>query len=75
MAVEEQVAVIFAGVRGHLDKMDPANIVDFEAKFLKHLQSSQQEVLADIRSKGLITPESEAKLKDIVLKFLEGYSK
>merc|ERR1712141_171753 len=26
MAIEEQVAIIFAGVRGHLDKMDPSKI-------------------------------------------------
>uniref|UniRef100_A0A4W5JKU6 ATP synthase alpha subunit C-terminal domain-containing protein n=1 Tax=Hucho hucho TaxID=62062 RepID=A0A4W5JKU6_9TELE len=26
MAIEEQVKVIYAGVRGHLDKMDPTKI-------------------------------------------------
>ncbi len=30
MAIEEQVAVIYAGVRGHLDKMDPSLITKFE---------------------------------------------
>ena len=30
MAIEEQVAVIYAGVRGHLDKLDPSKIVAFE---------------------------------------------
>uniref|UniRef100_A0A3Q3SJK6 ATP synthase subunit alpha n=1 Tax=Mastacembelus armatus TaxID=205130 RepID=A0A3Q3SJK6_9TELE len=30
MAIEEQVAVIYAGVRGHLDKMEPSKITKFE---------------------------------------------
>merc|ERR1712242_689103 len=33
MAIEEQVAVIYCGVRGFLDKMDPTKITDFEKKF------------------------------------------
>merc|ERR1711893_584732 len=33
MAIEEQVAVIFAGVRGHLDKLEPARITRFEKEF------------------------------------------
>jgi len=33
MAIEEQVAVIYCGVRGHLDKMDPSKITHFEQEF------------------------------------------
>jgi len=73
MAVEEQVAVIFAGVRGHLDKVDPSKIVIFEREFLKHLRSSQQEILADIRAKSMIDEAAEVKLKDIVINFLAGF--
>ena len=75
MAVEEQVAVVYAGVRGHLDKVDPSKIVRFEEEFLDHLRSSQQAVLADIREKGMITEETEATLKDIVTNFLAGFDK
>lgn len=30
MAIEDQVAVIYAGVKGHLDKIDPSKITKFE---------------------------------------------
>ena len=73
MAVEEQVAVIFAGVRGHLDKVDPAHITKFEKAFLPHIRSNHQAELGDIRKHGSITPETEAKLKEIVQKFLETF--
>jgi len=73
MAVEEQVAVIFAGVRGHLDKTDPARITTFEKEFLAHLRASQQEVLKTIREAGQIDPNTEAQLKKIVTDFLAGF--
>jgi len=73
MAVEEQVAVVFAGVRGHLDKVDPSRITTFEKEFLAHLRSSQQEVLKTIREAGKIDPATEAQLKKIVLDFLAGF--
>lgn len=38
MAIEEQVAVIYCGVRGYLDKMDPAKITSFEKEFLAHIR-------------------------------------
>lgn len=38
MAIEEQVAVIYCGVRGYLDKMDPAKITAFEKEFLAHIR-------------------------------------
>jgi len=74
MAIEEQVAVIFAGVRGHLDKMDPSKIVAFEAEFLKHLQSSQQDLLKVIATEGQISEGTEAKLKEVVNSFLAGFN-
>jgi len=74
MAIEEQVAVIYAGVRGHLDKMDPGKIVAFEAEFVKHLRSSQQDMLKTIASEGKITDATDAKLKEVVTSFLAGFS-
>lgn len=49
MAIEEQVAVIYAGVRGHLDKMEPSKITKFEKAFLQHILSQHQDLLAAIR--------------------------
>lgn len=38
MAIEEQVAVIYCGVRGYLDKMDPTKITGFEKEFLAYIR-------------------------------------
>uniref|UniRef100_A0A3Q2PWH6 ATP synthase subunit alpha n=1 Tax=Fundulus heteroclitus TaxID=8078 RepID=A0A3Q2PWH6_FUNHE len=73
MAIEEQVAVIYAGVRGHLDKMEPSKITKFEKAFLQHILSQQQDLLAAIRADGKISEASDAKLKQIVLNFLSSF--
>ncbi|XP_067280793.1 ATP synthase subunit alpha, mitochondrial [Pseudorasbora parva] len=73
MAIEEQVAVIYAGVRGHLDKMEPSKITKFEKAFLQHVISQHQDLLAAIRTEGKISEPSDAKLKQIVLNFLSSF--
>ncbi|XP_038258948.1 ATP synthase subunit alpha, mitochondrial [Dermochelys coriacea] len=70
MAIEEQVAVIYAGVRGYLDKLEPSKITKFESAFLAHVLSQQQTLLATIRTDGKISEQTDAKLKDVVTNFL-----
>ncbi|XP_012498094.1 PREDICTED: ATP synthase subunit alpha, mitochondrial [Propithecus coquereli] len=73
MAIEEQVAVIYAGVRGYLDKLEPSKITKFENAFLSHVVSQHQALLGTIRADGKISEESDAKLKEIVTNFLAGF--
>lgn len=73
MAIEEQVTVIYAGVRGHLDKMEPSKITKFENAFLQHILSQHQDLLAAIRADGMISEASDAKLKQLVLTFLSSF--
>ncbi|XP_024070369.1 ATP synthase subunit alpha, mitochondrial [Terrapene carolina triunguis] len=70
MAIEEQVAVIYAGVRGYLDKLEPSKITKFESAFLAHVLSQQQTLLATIRTDGKISEQTDAKLKEVVTNFL-----
>ncbi|NXH13424.1 ATPA synthase, partial [Bucco capensis] len=70
MAIEEQVAVIYAGVRGHFDKLEPSKITKFESAFLAHVLSQHQALLSTIRTEGKISDQTEVKLKEIVISFL-----
>lgn len=49
MPAEEQVCVIYAGVRGFLDKMVTSEIPKFEAKLLEYIKSNHSKVLDEIR--------------------------
>jgi F-type H+-transporting ATPase subunit alpha len=70
MSIEDQVAVIYCGVRGHLDKMDPSKITKFEQEFLQHVKTSHQSLLDTIAKEGQISESTDAQLKDIVSKFM-----
>ncbi|KAG8041319.1 hypothetical protein G9C98_002307 [Cotesia typhae] len=74
MAIEEQVAVIYCGVRGYLDKMDPSKITAFEQEFLAHIRSSHKDLTATIAKENIISEASDAKLKKIVTDFLASFS-
>lgn len=74
MAIEEQVAVIYCGVRGYLDKMDPGKITAFEREFLAHVKTNEKALLGQIASEGKISDETEAKLKNIVTSFMSTFS-
>jgi F-type H+-transporting ATPase subunit alpha len=73
MAIEEQVAVIYAGVKGHLDKVEPSKITKFEQEFLPHVRAQHQDLLNTIREEGKISDATDARLKDIVQKFVAGF--
>merc|ERR1712141_62732 len=73
MKIEHQVCIIYAGVRGLLDKVDPGKITAFEKAFSAHIIAQHQDILESIRTAGLITPETDAKLKDVVVSFLQGF--
>jgi len=74
MDIAEQVATIYAGVRGHLDKLDPARVTDFEEAFVKHVKSSHADLLDTIRAEGQISADSEAKLKELVVAFMQSFA-
>jgi len=73
MDIAEQVATIYAGVRGHLDKMDPSRVTEFEEAFLLHIRSSHTDILDSIRKEGQITADMEAQLRQIVISFMESF--
>ncbi|EGX49750.1 Alpha subunit of the F1 sector of mitochondrial F1F0 ATP synthase [Orbilia oligospora] len=73
MGVEEQIPLIFAGVRGHLDKVPVNKIQAFERDFLAHLKSSEAGLLEELRTKGVLSKELEDKLTAVVSSFVKSF--
>jgi F-type H+-transporting ATPase subunit alpha len=69
LKMEEQVAVIYAGVNGYLDKLALNQVRPFEDGLLGFLRSKHAEVLEAIRSTNDLTGDTEAKLKSAVESF------
>merc|ERR1712114_122373 len=73
MPIEEQVAVIYCGVRGFLDKVDPSKITAFEQAFVEHVKGSHQDLLNKIKAEGTLSADSDKALNKIVVDFMPGW--
>ncbi len=74
MEVEEQVAVIFAGVKGYLDKIPTSKIGEFEKALLQKLNSKGSKVLDSIRKDKSISDDTDKALKDVLDQLVKSYS-
>merc|ERR1711994_689239 len=73
MAIEEQVAAIYCGVRGYLDKVEPSKITEFERKFMEHVKATQRPLLDQIGKDGHLSEASDAALKQVVTDFMASF--
>jgi F-type H+-transporting ATPase subunit alpha len=74
MEVEEQVAVIFAGVKGYLDKIPTSKIGEFEKALLQKLNSKGSKVLDSIRKDKSISDDTDKALKDVLDQLVKNYA-
>ncbi|KAJ2566332.1 Alpha subunit of the F1 sector of mitochondrial F1F0 ATP synthase [Coemansia sp. RSA 1822] len=73
LSVEDQVAIIFAGVNGFLDKVPTARIVEFEQKFIPFVHSNHKDILETIRTKSQIDEATDKKLREITADFVKSF--
>ena len=74
MEVEEQVAVIFAGVKGYLDKIPTQKIGEFEKSLLQKLNTKGSKILDSIRKDKSISDETDQALKDVLDQLVKNFS-
>ncbi len=72
-AVEEQVAVIYAGTRGYLDPFPTARVQAFQDALLGKLRASYPKFLEGIRTEKALTPALEAMLKDALAELSKSF--
>ena len=68
--VQNQVVFIYAATKGYLDKVPVKDIGAFEAGLMKQVDAS---LLEAIRTEGVISDATDAKLKELCTKFTEGF--
>ena len=68
--VQNQVVFIYAATKGYLDKVPVKDIGAFEAGLMKQVDAS---ILEAIRTEGVISDATDAKLKELCFKFTEGF--
>lgn len=73
LPVEQQVAIIYAGVNGFLDKVEVRRVVEFEQSFLPYLTQNHQPLLDTIRNEGKLSDEAEKKLRQVTTDFVKTF--
>ena len=71
LKVEEQVVVVFAGVKGFLDQIEINKITMFEDLLLSELRSKEKKIIESITKEQAISETLEKKISD----FLQSLSK
>ena len=68
-----QIAIIYAVVNNLLAEIDVADIGEFEKTLFEYLTGSCPELISAIRESGVLSPESEAALRESVIHVKEKF--
>ncbi|MAS14473.1 MAG: F0F1 ATP synthase subunit alpha [Nitratireductor sp.] len=74
LKTEEQVAVIFAGVNGYLDKLPLGDVTRFEQGLLSHMRADGKDVLEAIRKEKALSDDLREKLKAQIDAFAKNFA-
>ena len=67
---EEQVCILYAGVRGFLDKLQTSEIAKFEELYLSLIRSKAAHIFTTIRTEGQLSKKTDAELKALLEEFM-----
>ena len=74
MDVEKQIAIIFAGTKGHLDEISASQVKDFENGLSDYLDANFSNELESIRSEGVVSEDVERNLDEAIRAFKGGFT-
>jgi proton translocating ATP synthase F1 alpha subunit len=67
---EEQVCILYAGVRGFLDKLQTSEISKFEEMYLSLIRTKAPHIFTTIRTEGLLSKKTDGELKALLEEFM-----
>ena len=71
--VEDQVIIIYAGVRGFIDKIPVKDIGRFEAEWLQHITIEHSYILEEIKEEGAISDTLNSKISLVCKTFVSNF--
>ena len=69
MPFEQQVMVIYAATKGHLDKVEVSRVAEWQNGFLKHVDQSHAEVRAGLRDTQALGDDVVSGLDEAIRSF------
>jgi F-type H+/Na+-transporting ATPase subunit alpha len=74
LAVERQVAIIYAGTNGYLDAIAVSDVRAFETELYRFIETRYPRVFTDIRDKKQLDDPLKAALKNAVEEFAKDFA-
>jgi F-type H+-transporting ATPase subunit alpha len=74
VVIEEQVCIIFAGVKGYLDTIDRNAVTRFEQQMLRDLRAEKPDLLENIRKEQKLSEIAEKELRAFLDKFVKVFA-
>ncbi|MBW2544076.1 MAG: F0F1 ATP synthase subunit alpha [Deltaproteobacteria bacterium] len=69
MSLAQEVVVLYAGVRGFVDKYPLESLKDYEKELLSFVDSKHPDVMKEIDEKQELSPELDNRIKDMLTEF------
>ena len=73
MSVDNQVAILYAGVNGFLDHLPVESILEFEKECLHYMQNDHPEILEEIREKKALSDELMERMNKVIKEFTDEF--
>ena len=73
MSVDNQVAILYAGVNGFLDHLPVESILEFEKEYLHYMQNDHPEILEEIREKKALSDELMERMNKVIKEFTDEF--
>ena len=66
LILAEQVAIVYAGVKGLIDDVPVEEVVQFSRELREYLKSNKPEFISKIQTEKVLSPEAETTLKEAI---------
>uniref|UniRef100_UPI0040564914 F0F1 ATP synthase subunit alpha n=1 Tax=Candidatus Electrothrix sp. TaxID=2170559 RepID=UPI0040564914 len=73
LPMEKQVAIIFAGTKGFLDKFPVDTLADYEQELYSYIETNEPSIFTELREKEEISSELEEKMRKTLTSFGEAF--
>ena len=71
ISFEKQVLVLYAALNDYFAKFEPSKMVEIEKKYLDYISDLHADLVEKIKIEKAISDETEAKIKEVITKFVE----
>jgi len=69
LVIEKQVTILYAGVNGFIDDIDPSDVVRFETEFHAFIESKYSSLITDLNAKKKIDDDIKEVLETAINEF------